>query len=166
MGPDRRIIHSNAAAVLLLAIGSLQMIGFAANCPSLRGIGAAWGCSPLPKVFSAVRGYETFATEFYIVYELGSETRRIWITPELYQKLSGPYNRRNVFGAVLSYGPVLPRSLWLPVLQYGLDPAGPIRREMGIPDGAQNVRVEIQSLTRGKGERWTLNPEIAAGCDK
>jgi len=29
------------------------------------------------------------------------------LTPELYRNLRGPYNRRNVYGAALSYGPVL-----------------------------------------------------------
>ena len=47
-----------AAPVLLLLVGLLQMAGDTLGVPVLRGLGAAWGASPAPKVFSEVRGLE------------------------------------------------------------------------------------------------------------
>ena len=61
-----------------------------------------------PRVFSSVHGLETFSSEF--VVEWTDNERRaqaVKLTPELYSRLQGPYNRRNVFGAALAYAPVL-----------------------------------------------------------
>ncbi len=158
LATDKRVRRCNAAALALLMLGSIQMAGYVLHSPALRGIGAATGAAPLPKVFSAVKGYETFATQFDLAYELDGRTQRVAITPEFYAHLRGPYNRRNVYGAALSYGPRLPRQVWLAVLTYGLKAGGPFRAEMGVPPAAQRPRVEIRSLTRGSSETWTLDP--------
>jgi len=133
---SKRAWRCNAAAIALLALGSIQFAGYALHSPALRGIGAATGAAPLPKVFSAVKGYETFATQFDVAYEINGRTQRQAITPEFYSRLRGPYNRRNVYGAALSYGPRLPRQVWLAVLTYGLKTGGPFRSEMGMPSAA------------------------------
>jgi hypothetical protein len=72
----------------------------------------------------------------------------------LYARLHGPYNRRNVYGAVLAYGPVLqadPRTqpLFEAVARYALCEEAPLLRELGIdPDQVQpgTVRVRLQPL--------------------
>jgi hypothetical protein len=158
---QKSIRSANGVALLLLAAGLTQMLGFLVGNPALRGIGAATQAAPLPKVFSAVDGYETFAADFYILYDVDGGSVRTPITPELYSRLAGPYNRRNAYGAALSYGPRLPSSLWRPVFQYGFRPGGPLYRELGIPEQARNVRVEIRSTTEGSRERWILNPGLA-----
>jgi len=55
------------------------------------------------------------------------------MTPELYGRLRGPYNRRNVYGAVLAGGPVVPPPLREPVIQYALCDGAPLLRELGMP---------------------------------
>ena len=159
MNIQHRVRAANASALALLLIGSLQMAGFVTGSKALRGIGAATGAAPLPKVFSAVNGYETFATQFTLVYEDRGATVRTLITPELYSNLRGPYNRRNVYGGALAYGPCLPDALWRPVLRYGLSADGPLHRELHVPTSARHVRVEIASLTHGREQTRTLDPE-------
>jgi hypothetical protein len=137
------------------------MVGDAAGIAPLKGIGAALAASPLPKVFSDVRGLETFASEFTLLATLpsGGELAQP-ITPRLYARLGGPYNRRNVYGAALAYAPRLPPPLWQAVFCYGLGPWGPLRRELGIPAGATHLRVRIATQTRGRADVWIL----AAPC--
>src|SRR5215467_9112261 len=99
---------SKYAAPALLAIGLLQMAGDVFHLPALKGIGAATTASPAPRVFSSVRGLETYSTHFFLEWtDRDNWENSLQLTPELYAQLRGPYNRRNVYGAVLAYGPVL-----------------------------------------------------------
>ena len=142
------------ASYALVALGLLQAIGWAAGLDTLRGIGAMSAASPLPFVFSSFRGVETFAADFEIelVRESGTRTRHV-ITPELYSKLDGPYNRRNTYGAVLAYGPALDgpdEQRWVrSVLEYGLCGEGPLARRFGEIEPIVAVNVEVRSKTRG-----------------
>jgi hypothetical protein len=147
----------NAAALALGAAGCLQMIGYVSGSRTLRGIGAATVVSPLPKVFSDVDGLETFASTFTLRYaHADGTTRELRITPAVYGRLAGPYNRRNVYGAALSYAPRLPRDLWEPVYCYGLAAQGPLRRELGLADEDHDFMVTIRTETRGRHDVWTL----------
>lgn len=142
------------ASYALIAVGLLQAIGWATGQDALRGIGAMSAASPLPFVFSSFRGVETFAADFEIELESESGTRtRHVITPELYSKLDGPYNRRNTYGAVLAYGPALDapdERRWVDsVLKYGLCGQGPLARRFGENEPVVAVRVEVRSKTRG-----------------
>lgn len=92
----------------LLALGLLQIIAVALGAPRLQGLAAATGASPAPKVFTAVEGLETYSSSFLLTYrDAEGELHRVPFDGELYQRLEGPYNRRNAFGAVLAYAPVL-----------------------------------------------------------
>ncbi len=158
------LIRRNAAALVLLVLGSLHMIGYVTGSRALRGLGAASAMSPAPKVFSDVDGLETFASEFTLGYRgTDGAPLSLRITPELYGRLGGPYNRRNVYGAALSYAPRLPVPLWTAVYCYGMAPApgGPLRHELGIPDGARDVTISIRTRTRGRTDQWTYAPICA-----
>ena len=147
----------NAAALLVFAIGLLQMIGELCGSRVLKGIGAATTAAPYPKVFCEVAGLEAFAATFALAGETRSagefETQ---ITPELYAQLSGPYNRRNAYGAALSFAPRLPEAMWRSVAQHGLREGGPLRRELGLPDDAGRMSVQIKTRTRGRDDGWEL----------
>lgn len=129
------------AAVFLTLLGVAQMFGDVLGILPLKAVAAATGASPAPKVFSAVQGLETYSTRFFL--DLGD--RRVEVTPELYARIRGPYNRRNVFGAALAYGPVLPPSLREPVMRYALCGDAPLLRELGLPK-AKTVAVELEPL--------------------
>jgi hypothetical protein len=108
------------------------------NLYSLKGFALATAASPAPRVFSAVRGLETYSTNFYLQWtDHQGAFHSVEITSEMYSHLRGPYNRRNVFGAVLAYGPVLAdqkptRPMFDAVASYALCGNAPILRELGI----------------------------------
>lgn len=142
----------------LIAIGSLQMLGYVLGSRAVRGIGAVTAAAPLPVVFTEVNGVETFASDFFVLYDDAQGSPQVLkITPALYKKLAGPYNRRNVYGAAISYGPVLPEPIWQSILQYGICD-GPLATELGLPADAANVHIEIKTRTQGRNDAWTLTP--------
>jgi len=142
---------------LIVLIGMLQIIGYLTGIDSIRNMGRITSSSPLPLVFSEVKGVETFASDFYFQYTTEmNETNKIKITPEIYSKLKGPYNRRNIFGAAISYGPVLPEDLWKSVINYGLC-NDILNNELEVPVTKKDFSILIQTRTKGKSDQWTLN---------
>ena len=124
----------NRLAIGALGIlGFLQMIGDLSGLRVLKGLGAASAASPAPKVFCSAGGLETFSSRFVLEWRDPAGRRQsLPLSPALYRKLRGPYNRRNVYGAALAYGPVLPDELRDSVLangwrslveELGMDPA-------------------------------------------
>ena len=160
MQPEHRALRRrNVAALVLLAVGSLQMIGAVSGSAALRGIGAATAIAPNPKVFSDVDGLETFASEFVLSYrDTLDAVQRLEITPQVYAKLGGPYNRRNVYGAALSYAPRLPEPLWMAVYCHGMSANGPLRRELGLDPADRDFILTIRTRTRGRSAQWEYAP--------
>ncbi|HYB98717.1 MAG TPA: hypothetical protein VEC57_06230 [Candidatus Limnocylindrales bacterium] len=158
--PDREVIHAvppdphsrwrATATAALLVVGLLQMAADLAGRPSLHAVAAATVASPAPKVFSPLRGLETFSTRFFIEWLDGSGNERsLELTPEVYERIQGPYNRRNVFGAALAHGPVLvsdprTRRMFAWVSNYAMcEPPAVLLWEFGIAEGASKVRVRL-----------------------
>jgi hypothetical protein len=149
------------AATALLVIGLMQMTGDLLHCPLLKGVGAATATSPAPKVFCAVRGLETYSTHFYVEWmDRDGSPRSLQLTSEVYSRLTGPYNRRNVYGAALAYGPVLAtdpmtRPMLDAVMAYALCDEARLLQELGIEPGsvAGNVCVRLEPVHgTGMGE--------------
>jgi hypothetical protein len=146
----------NRAAVFLVVLGLAQMVGDLTQQylsesigRPLKGVAAATAASPAPKVFSSVRGLETYSTRFFIEWtDRGGGEHSLPLTPDVYARLRGPYNRRNVYGAVLAYGPVLPPELRDPVMRYALCGDAPLLRELGLDprEIAGHVRVRYEPL--------------------
>ena len=142
---------------LLLVVGLLQMVGDFAGQRELKGVGAATLLSPAPRVFSAVRGYETYTTRFAIEWRDGAgDLKRLAITPAVGARLRGPYNRRNVYGAALSYGPVLAsdevgRAMLDSVLAKGFGENGPLWEELGL---------DRESIVSDLAIRYEPRPDI------
>jgi hypothetical protein len=158
------------AGIFLLALGLLQMAGDVLHWPVLKGIGAATGASPAPKVFSSVRGLETFSTRFFIEWTDGAGSfHSLEITPELYARLRGPYNRRNVYGALLAYGPVLQsdertRAMFNSVARYGLCNGAPLLRDLGIDPASVRGGVAIRLQPRAGTNSENLPLFISSPC--
>jgi hypothetical protein len=158
----RTVRWRNAAAAALGLFGFTQMTGDLLGSRTLRGLGAISTAAPCPKVFCDLNGVEGFASEFTLLVRRtsGGEVE-IPLTPELYRRLTGPYNRRNVYGAALAGAPILPRPIWEAVFCHGLRPGGPLRREFNLPTDAAQVRVRIRSKTRGRQQLWILEAPCA-----
>jgi hypothetical protein len=119
--------------------------------------------SPAPKVFSAVDGLETYSSHFFVEWvDAEGEIRSVPITPERYARLEGPYNRRNVYGAAIAYGPVLAadartRPLLSAVQRASLCGEAPLLAELGIhrDEDAGPLWVRVEPRSRPVGARWT-----------
>lgn len=149
--------RTTLASSLLLGLGLLQMIGYLTGIQPLRALGAASSASPLPLVFSDVKGLETFASEFSVKIETENHsTKEFFITPELYSRLKGAYNRRNVYGAALSYAPRLPEKLWQSVFRYGFCEKGPLAEAFQVNEPIQKASLHIRTKTRGREDVWDL----------
>jgi hypothetical protein len=154
--------RANVLALLVTALGCTQMVGYMAGSRELRGIGAASAAAPFPKVFSDVDGLETFASTFELTWtETSGRAVSLPLTPELYQRLGGSYNRRNVYGAALSYAPRMPEPLWSAVFCHAFKPDGLLRREFGVPADARDLAVVIRTKTKGRSDTWKLSPACA-----
>lgn len=137
------------AAAALVALGLLQMAGDLLRWDALRDLAAATLASPAPKVFSAVRGLETSSTRLFLEWtDADGAERSVQITPEIHARIEGPYNRRNVYGAALAYGPVLPPALRDPVLRHALCGPAPLMAEIGLDASRRRgaVRVRLEPL--------------------
>ncbi|MFN0119705.1 MAG: hypothetical protein ACKV2V_04310 [Blastocatellia bacterium] len=144
----------NKIAIGILLIGLMQMTGDVAGSAALKANGAATTMSPAPKVFTAMRGYEAYSTRFYLEWTDGAgRLQSRLLTPELYERVTGPYNRRNVYGAVLAGGPILAtdarlRPMFDSVSRYALCGNAALLRDLGLDpaDVAGSVRVRYEPL--------------------
>lgn len=142
----------NPAAIFLVVLALAQMLGDVIDSKLLRGVASATTASPAPKVFSAVDGLETYSSRFFIEWrDRSGNEQSLRLTPEIYARMRGPYNRRNAYGAVIAYGPILAtnsatQALYENVARYALCGEAPLLRELGIDpatiDGAPRIRLE------------------------
>jgi hypothetical protein len=145
-------------ALLLLLLGLSQMAGDIFGVRALKGIGAASAMAPCPKVFCDVNGLEGFASTFTLQLEAtDGPTREIEITPQIYSQLKGPYNRRNAYGAAISFAPRLPLALWQSVYDYAWRKGGPLRTELNVPNDTVSVTILVRTKTRGRSDSWELH---------
>ena len=161
------------AVSVLVAIGTAQMFGEVLGIPVLKGVGAATGSSPTPKVFTAHEGFETYSSEFFLAWtDRSGERHKLKLTPANYRGVRGPYNRRNAYGAAISYAPVLHSSeATRPMLESALrftfcSPSSTVLEELGVDaediSGPVSVTLEPrQDLPADHG--WKLEFEVR--CD-
>jgi hypothetical protein len=139
---------------LLASLALAQMAGDLFELPALRGLAAATAASPAPRVFSASGGLETYSTRFAVCWtDAAGAQQRLELTPRVAAQLRGPYNRRNVYGAALAYGPVLAtkertRPMLASVLRFALCEPGGVLAELngGVAVDAPDVRVEYEPV--------------------
>ncbi len=147
--------HRNVIALTLFLVGLLQMIGYLSGHRALRGIGLASGIAPFPKVFCESDGYEPFAARFAIeATDAQGKTQTMPLTAERYAGLQGPYQRRNVIGAALAYGPRLPDKLRERLYTQMMNVDSPLREELGIPETWRDLHVRITAGGEGAPTEW------------
>lgn len=165
-------------AVVLLVVGLSRMAadGLGALFPdaqvlaAIEGVAAATTCAPAPKVFSAVQGLETYSTRFFIEgTKQDGSFFSVELTPEVYGRLRGPYNRRNVYGAALAYGPVLSGDplwgpLWESVMRWALCGDAPVLTELGIDPAELSGPVHLRYEARPGTDLGALATVLGAPC--
>lgn len=141
-------LRSKVVFGFLVGLGCMQMTADVLGLPKLKALAAATQVSPAMKVFTAHEGYETHASRFTLQWRDGSGAHELAITPAIYKGVKGPYNRRNVYGAALAYGPLLrerieTRRMQESVMRYGLCDGGPLREELRLPADATDISVRV-----------------------
>lgn len=143
-------------SILLVCIGLIQSLGHITGNKTIKNLGLVTVASPLPIVFTQQKGFlETFALEFTLVYEEENKVKHIKITPELYAQLDKPYNYRNVLGAAISYGPILPKELLNSVLDYAFISPGVLSSAFNLGD-MKNASLELHSKTKNQNKFYSL----------
>ena len=162
-------LRSVLPILALLMLGLAQMFGALVQSSTLKGLAAGTAASPAPKVFSSVEGLETFSTAFALEWTLKQDltTHTLPLTYTVYPKLQGPYNRRNIWGAMLAYGPALDtnpltRDMFDDILHYGLCGEAPILKELGIDP--RELRTLSIVYTPREGTRTQLPMRIERRC--
>lgn len=147
----------NTLAYILVALGLIQSLGWATKQEWLRGIGLLTVASPLPIVFTQVKGIETFAEDFNLNYtdDKGNQNT-LKIDSKSYSQFKAPYNFRNVIGAAVSYGPILPPELRDSVLHYAFVSPGNLVRSLDLEPPLKNASLTITSRTAGNDQTWEI----------
>ncbi|MDA0667742.1 MAG: hypothetical protein O3A95_08350 [Planctomycetota bacterium] len=107
------------SALLLLTFGIIQMVGDLLPSPPLKG-------------------FETYSTQTFLDWtDRNGVSQSIEFTPDSYSKILGPYNRRNIYGAALAYGPVfveddLLKPIFQSVVGFALTGEAPLLQELGV----------------------------------
>jgi hypothetical protein len=155
-------------AALLLVVGLAQMTADLIGASSIKALAAATMLSPCPKVFTAHKGLETYSTRFFVEYaDMNDQAHSVEVTAELYGRVKGPYNRRNVFGGILSYGPVLvsdpvAKPMFETASRYAVAGNAPLLRELGIdPDTIKGpVRIRYVPYPGADMANWPRVLEV------
>lgn len=146
---------------LLFMLGALNLTGMIFHSPELRGIAVMTMASPLPFVFTSYNDVETFSTTFTMDVTFKNRSQGNFILDQqMYSKLKGPYQRRNVIGAIFSHGPFFDNPQMIQIREQILDWGfcrGHLAHEFGIHDPIGKVLIEVRSKTIGmENEKWEL----------
>ena len=143
----------------LVIVGCAQMVGDLSGNREMRAVGLATHASPAPKVFTSQDGFETFSSRFFIDWtDTAGEGHSLEVTPRNYRGVQGPYNRRNAYGAALSYGPVLAsnektRPMLHSVMRHAFCGPAPLLRELFIEPERVRYPLQVRLEPREKGSR-------------
>lgn len=157
----------------LIVLGCLQMAGDLLSLPKLKAIGIATSASPAPKVFTAHKGFETYSSYFYLRWtDASGQSQEVKLSPHLYAGVRGPYNRRNAYGAALSYAPVLhssehTRPMHGAVMHYTFCGKSTILKEIGVHRSEISGPIQFELRPRQRlpeGHSWKLSYTVT--CDE
>lgn len=150
------------ASVILIVLGLIGPLGYAFDIKALRGLGTAWMISPLPIVFSEINQFEAFSSEFELILKFtDGTTEQKPITPKEGSLISGPYNRRNIYGAVIGYAPILKLETVQSVLHYAFCTDSKLKSEFKILKPVTAVNLVITDKTT---QRLNQSHEFGVVC--
>ncbi|XWV26336.1 desaturase [Tupanvirus soda lake] len=147
--------------LVVLGIGCMNIVGYMFNSTPIKAVSFVSGASPLPLVFSAYNGVETFSTTFTIDIETNDNiTFAFPLTREIYSNIEGPYNRRNIYGVVFSHGPFfqLPELVALRQLLLKYAICEHKLKFDKYPSNIKKATINIKSKTVGnKNQSWSMD---------
>ena len=163
-------MRNRIAFAVLAALAVLAPLADLFGHAPTKGFALATQASPAMKVFTSHNGYETFSPRFHIDWAEAGEARSLALTPSVYAQVEGPYNRRNAYGAALSYAPVLSanpatRDMHAAVSRFALCGESSLLKELGIHPSRVDGNVTIRIDPHGAIDpEWQLTYEVR--CDE
>lgn len=145
-------------AIILCFFATVKVLADVLGFERLSALAAVTSVAPAMKVFTAHKGYETYSSVFELVINLtDGQTVTNKLTPGNYSGLKGPYNRRNVYGALIAYGPVLvsnpkTRAMWKAMTRNAFCGTPNVFSEMGFTGGKGINSATIKYLGQIKTE--------------
>lgn len=143
---------------LLLLLGLVQMGGAMLQTvapqagAAVAGLGRLTVASPNPKVFTKVGDQEPFAFTFEIeATHIDGRVVRQPLDARRYSRIEGPYMYRNVYGAMLAFGDLLPTETVDAALRYGLCERGHLAA--ALDHRALVASAIVYTHARGHGTR-------------
>jgi len=125
---------------LLVALGLASSLAQLTEASWLATFAQATVASPLPRAFSQSQSLAGFANELTIELTTADGTvERRTESSELFAGLPGPYERRVIYGAALSFAPTSPRPPLTTILRYGFCRSGPLAARMGVRQPLRSV---------------------------
>jgi hypothetical protein len=144
------------AAIVLTFFSTVKVIADIFDFQPLSAVAAVTNIAPAMKVFTAHKGYETYSSRFELTVNFNDgQTQTIILKPENYAGLKGPYNRRNVYGALIAYGPVLVESsvtqpMWNEMAQRAFCGDASVISELGFNNNSRVRNATIRYLGQVK----------------
>ena len=117
-----------------------------------------------------MKGYETYSTQFFLEWrDRDGREHSLELTPEVYARIRGPHNRRNVYGAAVAYGPVLStdelaRDMFWAAARYALTGDAPILREFGVDPSTVEGPIRVRFVPLPGTEMGDLPTMIEVGA--
>src|SRR5436190_1011346 len=102
--PNKYYKRTYILSVILLMIGSLQIIGYIFRSQTIRGLGFVSGAAPLPIVFSNVKGVDGFDTQHsLIVSSTSGNVDTIALDKKLFSQFNGAFFLKESYSIFLAY---------------------------------------------------------------
>ncbi len=138
---------------VLVFFASIKVVADVFGWTNISSLSAATNLSPAMKVFTAHKGYETYSSDYSIeVNHIDGESKTVNLDSNTYKNISGPYNRRNVFGASIAYGPLLvsnenTKPMWESIVQSSFCEQGSkIFSELGFDASKEVSSIEAKYI--------------------
>lgn len=158
------------AAIFLCFLATVKVVADVFALERLSAVAAITNVTPAMKVFTAQHGYETYSSVFELtVHYDNGKTITSELNPRNYSGLRGPYNRRNVYGALIAYGPVLvsnpsTKPMWNEMTRRAFCGSSSVLAELGFSNRSGVNRATIKYLKQVQRER-NYPSQLSVTCD-
>ena len=145
-------------AIALIIVGCLQVAGYFLKSRNLRGLGFAFGASPLPTVFGTVKGVEGFTTRHTVFFlNKNSQTDSVLLDQRMFNQFKGSYFLKNSYSIFLAYPHMLKPGQVSAATDFLLCKRNLIK-EFGLDESITDLSVQTRKNLYGKQEITTLKP--------
>jgi len=131
-------------------VGLARVIGFYSGFFPLSILGAQFGASPLPLVFSQVHGVETYSRRFEVQLVMADGRRKdIPGGGAFKRRLHGPFSRVKLYVDAIAFADLSSERRRKGVLRHAFCPGvlgeGVLSRELGIHESVGSILIDLWS---------------------